>query len=144
MKGGKRVLQVQTRVEMNGETQEPPALVDPPVPGVEQEAPTQSELERGVKEAVMLGEVGMSPELSLTWKLAQMAVEARPSMSGGEEPARRKLWSTVRGKSPQKEFMTAGKVKKPQRYWLGTVALCEIHPFRKVHTFLYANSLFHI
>ena len=35
------------------------------------------------------------------------------------------------GKVPQKEFFQAGKVKKPQRYQLGTVALHEICQFKK-------------
>ena len=52
-----------------------------------------------------------------------MAVEARPSMLGGEEPARRKIQPTMGGKAPQEEFLKAGKVKKPQRYHPGTVAL---------------------
>ena len=47
-----------------------------------------------------------------------MAVEARPSMLGGKELARRKLQLTM-----------AWEVKKPRRYWLGTVALYEIHQF---------------
>ena len=32
---------------------------------------------------------------------------------------------------PQKEFLKAGKVKKPQKYWPGIVALCEICNFQK-------------
>ena len=35
------------------------------------------------------------------------------------------------GKAPQKEFLKARKMKKPQRYWPGTVALHEIHQFQK-------------
>ena len=35
------------------------------------------------------------------------------------------------GKAPCKEFLKASKMKKPQRYQLGTVALCEIHCFQK-------------
>ena len=38
-----------------------------------------------------MGEVGRSPELSLTQELAQMVVEAEPSTLGGEELGRRKL-----------------------------------------------------
>ena len=52
-------------------------------------------------------------------------------MSGGEEPARRKLQLTIRGKAPQKEFLKAVKVKTPQRYQLGTVALHKICQFLK-------------
>ena len=82
-------------------------------------------------EADKLGEVGRSPELSLTWQLAQMAAEVRPSMLGGKELAQRKLRLTIGGKAPQKDFLRAGMVKKPQRYWPGTVALHEIHQFQK-------------
>ena len=64
-------------------------------------------------------------------ELAQMAAEAGPSTLGGEEPAQRKLRPTVGGKAPQKEFLKAGKLKKPQRHKLGTVALCEICQFQK-------------
>ena len=46
-----------------------------------------------------------------------MAVEAGPSMSGGEEPATRKLQPTVGSKAPWKEFLQAGKVKKTRKYW---------------------------
>ena len=60
-----------------------------------------------------------------------MDAEAGPSMLGGEEPARRKLQLTMGGKGPWKEFLKAGKVKKPQRYWQGTVALCKICLFQK-------------
>ena len=42
-----------------------------------------------------------------------MAVEVGPSMMGREELARKKLWPTMGGKAPQKEFLKAGKVKKP-------------------------------
>ena len=105
---GKRVLQVRMRTEVQEEAQEPPVLVDPPAPEVEQ-APTQEELAQQVGEAERLGEVGRSPESSPTQQLAQMAAEAGPSMSGGEEPARRKLQPTVGGEAPQKEFLKAGK-----------------------------------
>ena len=114
----KRGQRTKTQAQVHAEAQEPPVLVDPPVPGY-QEAPTQSELDRMVEETEKLGEVGRSLESSSTQQLAQMAVEARPSMLGGEEPARRKLWATVGGKAPQKEF--------PE----GIVALCKIHPFHK-------------
>ena len=49
-----------------------------------------------------------------------------PSMLGREELPRKKLWLTVGGKAPQKEFLQAGKVKKPQRYCPGMEALHEI------------------
>ena len=76
-----------------------PVPVDPPDPDMEQ-APTQEELAQWGREAERLGEVGRSPESSLTQQLAQMAVEVGPSTLGGEEPARRKLQPTVGGKAP--------------------------------------------
>ena len=59
-----------------------------------------------------------------------MAAEARPSASG-EEPAQRKLHPTIGGKAPRKEFLKAGKVKKPRKYRPGTVALCKIWWYQK-------------
>ena len=59
-----------------------------------------------------------------------MAAEARPSALG-EEPVRRKLHPTMGGKTPQKEFLTARKVKKTRKYQPGTVALREIWWFQK-------------
>ena len=100
-------------------------------PPVQSELPTLSELEKRAEEAKRLGEVGRSPESSPTQQLAQMAAEAGPSMSGGEEPARRKICPTMGGKAPQKEFLRAGKVKKPQKYWPGTEALHKINCFQK-------------
>ena len=60
-----------------------------------------------------------------------MAAEAAPSMSGGEEPARKKVHPTVGGKAPRKEFLKAGKVKKTWKYQPRTVALHEICKFQK-------------
>ena len=105
-------------------------LAEPPVPDVEA-PPTPGEMERRKVEAARSEEVGRLPESSPTQQLDQMAVEARPSMLGGEEPARRKLCPTMGGKAPQKEFLKAGKVKKPWRYWPRTVALLEICHFQK-------------
>ena len=88
------------------------------------------EAERQVEEARWLEEVGQSLSLSPTQQLAQMAAEAGPSVSG-EEPAKRKLCPTMGGKAPQKEFLKAGHVKKPRKYWPDTVALQEIWQFQK-------------
>ena len=112
----RKALQVRTRAEVYTEQ-------EPPVPEVEA-PPTSSEMEKRVEEAEKLGEVGRS-------LVAQMVVEARPSMSGGEELAWRKLRQTVGGKAPWKEFLRASKVKKPQRYWLGMVVPSEICQFQK-------------
>ena len=83
-----------------------------------------------VEEVNKLVEVGQSPSLLPTQELAQMAVEAGPSALG-EEPAQRKLHPTIGGKAPWKEFLRAGKVKKPRRYQPGTVALHEIWRYQK-------------
>ena len=74
--------------------------------------------------------MGQSPSSLLTRQLAQMAAEAGPSALG-EEPAQRKLHPTIGGKAPQKEFLKAGKVKKPRKYWPGTVALHKIWQYQK-------------
>ena len=88
------------------------------------------EAERWVEEARWLEDVGRSPSSLPTQQLAQMAAEAGPSASG-EEPVQRKLWPTVEGKAPWKEFLQAGKVKKTRKYQPGTVALWEIWWFQK-------------
>ena len=87
-------------------------------------------MRRIVEAGQLEGEVRSSLSL-LTLQLAQMAVEAGPSMLGKEEPVRRMLWPTVGGKTPWKEFLQAGKVKKIRKYWPGTVALQEIQQFQK-------------
>ena len=94
------------------------------------------EAEKWVDEVRRLEDVGRSPSSSPTQQLAQMAVEARPSMSSQEEPARRKLQLTLGDKAPQKAFLQAGKVKKTRKYWPGTVAFWEIQQFQKSTEFL--------
>ena len=88
------------------------------------------EAERQVEEARWLEDVGRSPSSLPTQQLAQMVLEAGPSASG-EEPVRRKLHPTVGGKAPQKEFLTARKLKKTRKYQPDTVALWEIWWFQK-------------
>ena len=113
----------------------PPSPVHHPSPA-RKPSPTREvekiveEAEKWVEEARQLEEVGQSLSSSSTQQLAQMAVEAGPSVSG-EEPAKRKLCPTVGGKAPQKEFLKAGKVKKTRKFWPGTVALQEIWQFQK-------------
>ena len=82
---------MKTQPQVHEEDQELPAPADPPAPEVAPEVPTQSKLERRVQEAEKLGEVGRSLGWLQTQKLAQMAAETGPSMSGREEPVRRKL-----------------------------------------------------
>ena len=79
---------VKTRAEVHIPPEKPPVPVEPPMP--EEEAPpTQSERERRA-EAEKLG-VGRLLESLLTRELTQIGAEARPSMLGREEPARKKL-----------------------------------------------------
>ena len=102
----------------------------PPTPA--KEAPLWAEeIMCRIAEAEQLKGVGRSPASSPTHHLAQMAVEAGPSMSGRKEPAKRKLQPTMGGKAPQKEFPQAGKVKKTRKYWPCTVDLREIQQFQK-------------
>ena len=93
--------------------------------------PIPKEMERRMAEVGKLEEVGRSPELLPTQQLAQIAAKARPSMSGGEKLAQRKLRPTVGDKAPQKEFQKAGIVKRSQRYWPEPVALCKICQVQK-------------
>ena len=102
----------------------------PPTPA--KEAPPQvKDIMQWIAEAEQLDRVGRSPSSLLSQQLAQMAAEAGPSKSGGEEPVRRKLQPTVVCKAPQKEFLQACKVRKTRRYQPGTVALHEIWQFQK-------------
>ena len=75
--------------------------------------------------------MGQSPGSLPTRQLVQMAVEAGQSMSVGEEPAQKKLWLTVGGKASKKEFLKAGPLKRPQKYWPGIEALHETRWFQK-------------
>ena len=125
----------QTGKERKNGRKETPSPVHHPSPA-KSSSPTREVVQaleekvRWVEEASRLEEVGWSPSLSPTWQLAQMAAEAGPSALG-EEPARRKLYPTVGGKAPWKEFLKAGKVKKPRMYWPGTFALHEIWQYQK-------------
>ena len=114
----------QTRVatRLEGKEKRPSSLAHPPTPA--KEAPLQAEeIIRRILEVGQLEGVGRSPSSLPTQQLAQMAVEARPSILSKEEPVRRKLQPTAGGKAPRKEFLQAGKVKKTRKYWPGTVAL---------------------
>ena len=68
-------------------------------------------------------------------------LEARPSKLGGEDPVCKKLQPTMGGKTPWKEFLQAGKVKKPRRYWPGTVALPNDLAVPKEHRAPYLETL---
>ena len=117
------------------EEKRPPSPVHHPSPAkssspMREVAQVLEEKIRWVEEAGRLEVVGQSPSSLPTQQLAQMAAEARPSALG-EEPAQRKLCPTIGGKAPRKEFLKAGKVKKPRKYWPGTVALHEIRRYQK-------------
>ena len=88
-------------------------------------------MRRRVVEAEQPEEAGKLQQLSPSQQLAQMTAEARPPMSGVKEPGQKKLCPTVGGKTPKKEFLTAGKLKKTQKYQLGTMVLCKICQFQK-------------
>ena len=61
---------------------------------------------RCITEAEQLEGLGRSLSSLPTQKVAQMAVEAGPSMLGGrEEPARKKLCPTMGGKAPQEGIL---------------------------------------
>ena len=117
--------------------QRPPSPVHHPSPAKrpspmrEEEERQMEEAEKWVEEARTLEDVGSSLLSLPTQQLAQMAAEVGPSMLGVEEPARRKLWHTMGGNAPQKEFLQAGKVKKSRKYQPSTVALREIWQFQK-------------
>ena len=129
-----RQLARQVRKEEKKE-KKPPSPVHYPSPA-KRPSPTREvaqmleEMVRWVEEARWLEEVGRSLSSLPTQQLAQMAAEAGPSALG-EEPAQRKLHPTIGGKAPWKEFLKAGKVKKPRKYWPGTVALCKIQQYQK-------------
>ena len=124
-----------------------PSLVHHPSPArklspTREEEKRLDEAERWVEEARWLEDVGRSSSLLSTQQLAQMAAEAGPSALG-DEPVRRKLWPTMGGKAPQKEFLQAGKVKKTRKYWPGTVAIWEICGSKRALSSLSGNSPSH-
>ena len=86
-----------------------------------EEAGQLEEVEKWVEEARQLEEVGRSPSSLLTQQLAQMAVEAGPSMSGGEEPVRRKLQPTVGGKASRRNSSRLVRLKR-----LGSTGLAQL------------------
>ena len=125
-----QVLRTRVAVYIGEKEKRPSSSVHPPSPA--QEAPPEAGvIMRRIAEVEQLEGVGRSLSSLPTQQLAQMAVEARPSKSGGEELACKKLCPTVGGKAPQKEFLQDGKVKKTMKYHPGTVALHEIQQFQK-------------
>ena len=67
-----------------------------------------------------------SPGSSLTWQLAQMAVEVGPSGISRVESAS-SIRPTIGGKAPHKEFTQNGLMKRPWKYQPGMVALHKIY-----------------
>ena len=85
--------------------------------------PLQEELERRRQEAARVEEAERSPGSSLTQQLVQMATEVGLSGTARVDPANK-----IR---PQQGVLKKGHMKKPSKYWSGTVALCEIHQYQK-------------
>ena len=134
MKGDKKkTKKVKTRAQVHAAPVEPPAPAEPPVSDVKVPPilPILKGMERRRAEAEKLGEVGSH------WRHHQPNSWPRWLQSlghlcqVGRSQPRRKLWLTMGGKAPQKEFLWDGKVKKPPMYWLGMVALCKIHQFQR-------------
>ena len=127
-RGGKiRVLRMRTVMMMAGKWRRPPPSLVAPPSQAREAPPKAEEILQKIEEVGQLEEVGRSLLSLPTQQLAKMAVEARPSKLGGEEPPHKKLQPTMGGKAPWKEFLQTGKVKKPRRYQLGIVALHEIY-----------------
>ena len=136
-KGGKRwVLRLrEVRRALAEKGWRPPSPMHHPSPAKEpspmREVEKQmEEAEKQVEEARRLKDVGRSPSSSQPNSWPRWLQRPGPSMAGQEEPVRRKLQPTIRGKAPQKEFLQAGKVKKTRKYWPGTVVLWEIQQFQ--------------
>ena len=136
--GCRRKVRMRVEVHAQSQPQRPPMPVDPPalMQGI---PPDQDKMKRRVVEAEWLEEVGRLPQSLPTQKLAQMAGEAGPSTSGGEEPARKKLHPTVGRKAPRKEFWKAGVIKKTWKYQLGTVALHKYASSKRAQSSLFRN-----
>ena len=90
-----------------------------------------NEHQRRREEAGRLEEVWRSPRLSPTWQLVKLVAEVGPSEPARVEPAKKMLRPTMGGKAPQKQFPMAAQLKRPQKYWPGTVALHEIWQLQK-------------
>ena len=82
--------------------------------------------------------VGRLPGSSPTKLLTQMVEEVGPSTLRGEA---RCVRPTMGGKAPCKEF-GRGEMKRPQRYWLGTVVLHEIWQYQQSTEFLISKGPF--
>ena len=100
--------EVKTRMQVLAAAQGPPITNAPPSLALETPLGPE-EMIKCIADMEQLEEVGRSPQFSLTQQLVQMATEAGPSMSGGEEPAQKKLWPTVGGKAPQRNSCRLGK-----------------------------------
>ena len=100
------------------------------------------EAERWVEEARQLEDVGRSLSSLPTQQLAQMAVEAGPSASG-EEPVKRKLCPTMGGKAPWKEFLKAGRLKRPGNTSLAQLLFGRSGSSKRAPSSLLGNSPSH-
>ena len=111
----------------------------PPVP-VQETPPSQEELNKRMEEAEWLEQVGRSQELLPTQQLAQMAAEAGLSMLDGDEPAQKKLWPTMGGKAPWKEFLQATLLKKAPKVPTGDSGSSWDLPVPKEHRAVYLQK----
>ena len=91
-------------------------------------SPLLNKLQRRREEPGRLEEVGRLPELST---IQQLVAEAGPLEPARMEPAKKMLRPTMGGKAPQKQFLMAAQLKRPQKFWPGTVALHEICHYQK-------------
>ena len=115
-----------------------PSPAKKPSPTREEEKMLE-EPERWVEEARWLEDVGRSPSSLPTQQLAQMAAEAGPSALG-EKPVGRKLCPTVGDKAPQKEFLKAGKVKRPESTSLAQLLFGRSSSSKRAPSSLSGNS----
>ena len=133
---------MRTRVPVQSHPQRPCTPVDLPV--LAQETPLdQDEMRRRVAEAEQLEEAGRSPQSLPSQQLAQMAAKAGPSMSGGDKPTRKKLHPTMGGKAPRKEFLTAGKLKRPKSTNQGLWLLMRYASFKRAQSSSSGNITSH-
>ena len=119
-----------------------PSTSAPPSPAPDT-PPRLEEIMKRIAEANQLEQEGRSPQSLLTWQLAQMAAEARPSTLGGEDLAQKKLHPTMGGKAPKKEFLKTRVVKKTWNYWPGHLPFMRSASFKRSQSSSFGNSLSH-
>ena len=130
-KGGRQKGPLEWEQEQSALWVENPQYWQTPSARSRDKPPTQSELEKRTEEAEKWGgHQSHQPDSwpRWLWRLGHLCQVGRSQPGGNSD-------LTVGGKAPQKEFLQARKVKKPQRYWPGTVALhMRSINFRKAQT----------